>query len=64
MNCDIIFEKYNYIIKKIKSTELDLKFSNDSPILKSYIKEDINKLIFEKNLIIKEFKICQEKLSN
>ena len=49
MNCKIIFEKYNSIIKQIKNQEESIKINNDSPLLNSYLRENFNKLITEKN---------------
>ena len=64
MNCKIIFEKYNSIIKKIKNKEESIKINNDSPLFKSYLTEEFNKLIIEKNQFRKELKLCQDKLNN
>lgn len=63
MNCKIIFEKYNSIIKQIKNQEESIKINNDSPLLNSYLRENFNKLIIEKNQLKKELKQCQDKLN-
>ena len=63
MNCKIIFEKYNSIIKQIKNQEETIKINNDSPLLNSYLRENFNKLIIEKNQLKKELKQCQDKLN-
>ena len=63
MNCKIIFEKYNSIIKQIKNQEESIRINNDSPLLNSYLRENFNKLIIEKNQLKKELKQCQDKLN-
>tara|TARA_B110000008_G_scaffold197362_1_gene195794 strand:- start:238 stop:441 length:204 start_codon:yes stop_codon:yes gene_type:complete len=64
MNCKIIFEKYNYIINKIKNNEENIKLNNDSPLIKSYLLEDMKKLIKEKNILNEEIKFCKYNLNN
>ena len=60
MNCKIIFLKYNSIIKQIKNQEESIKINNDSPLFKSYLQENYNKLIIEKDLLKKELSQCQD----
>jgi hypothetical protein len=64
MNCKIIFEKYNYIINKIKNNEENIKVNIDSPLIQNYLLEDMKKLIKEKNILNKELKICKYNLNN
>ena len=64
MNCKIIFEKYNNIINKIKNNEENIKLNNDSPLIKSYLLEDMKKLIKEKNILNEEIKFCKYNLNN
>ena len=60
MNCKIIIEKYNSIISKIKNKEEEIKLNSDSPLLNSYIKSDIQKLIIQKNKVESIIKLCNK----
>jgi hypothetical protein len=60
MDCNILLEKYNNIKYNLIEKKKEINFSNDSPLLKSYLLEEyINLKIFRTSLL-NQYKKCKK----
>lgn len=65
MDCNILLETYNKINNNLIDKKKEINFSNDSPLLKSYLLEEYNNLkSYNKNLLKKYIECKKNNINN